>query len=510
MRKGSLGRRFVATLVIGEVVFALIIGVTVGTFGVLTAARLREEAIGQISGVVAAGLMPSVADQQEPQVKAQMASILEAAQVEDIESILILDSSGSVIASRGGLRDPLIDRPQKPEGPLSFIQNEQVVEQPIVIDGLEVASVYVKFAPPGLFETIRAPAGAVGLVLLAVVIVSGPWATWLVMRELAEPLADLGDYACRIADGDLETDVPPAVAGEIGDLQGTLKRMAEQLKERDDRLRGSYDNLTEAYLSLERAKLEIEQLAIVKSDFVAIASHEIRSPLSTITLYAERLQGGEISELDEATLDAVTAIGSASTRLGRVVSDLMDSALLERGLMPIEFRDVWLDEVVAEAVQDAGVLAQSRGGTARLDGDIPDLVIFADSLRLRQVFDNLLSNAIKYSPPGSEVVVRVHAGDDRLDVDVVDRGRGVPEAQLDRLFTLFGRVDFGDSRDTAGLGLGLAISARIVEAQGGHLSFRPNEDGQGSIFSVRLPRDGSSAPASGRTVISVVGERADA
>lgn len=289
-----------------------------------------------------------------------------------------------------------------------------------------------------------------------------------------------------------------------------MKRMAGQIKERDDRLRGSYVDLAGAYLSLDRAKQEIEQLALVKSDFVAIASHEIRSPLSTISLYAERLQGGEMGELDEATLDAVTAINSASTRLGRVVSDLMDSALLERGLMPIEFRDVWLDEVVREAAHDASAVAESRGGAVRLDGDIPDSVIFADGLRLRQVFDNLLSNAVKYSPEGSEVVVRMHAGDDWIEVDVIDRGRGVPEAQLDRLFTLFGRVDFGDSRDTAGLGLGLAISARIVEAHGGHLSFRPNDDGRGSIFSVKLPRDSSSVPASGHTVISVVGERSDA
>jgi len=156
-------------------------------------------------------------------------------------------------------------------------------------------------------------------------------------------------------------------------------------------------------------------------------------------------------------------------------------------------------------VRDQRAMAQSRGIDVRLEDGTSDAVIRGDALRLRQVLDNLLSNALKYSPGGTEVSVRTREDADFVEIEVVDRGRGVSAEDQHVLFTLFGRVDSGDGRDTAGLGLGLAISARIVEAHGGRLTFRENEEGRGSVFCVRLPRGGPHGELP-RTAIPVVGD----
>ena len=231
----------------------------------------------------------------------------------------------------------------------------------------------------------------------------------------------------------------------------------------------------------------------------------VRSPLSPCT---QSLETGVFTELEAEALEAVEAIGSAAGRLGSIVSDLMDSALLERGLMPIEFGEVWLGELLEGAVKDAQAMARSNGIEVRFEDSISDAVIRGDALRLRQVLDNLLSNAFKYSPRETVVVVRTKADADFVEVEIVDQGRGVPEEDERVLFTLFGRVDSADGRDTAGLGLGLAISARIVQAHGGRLTFRKNEEGRGSVFCIRLPRGGPSTELQS-TTIKMVGEERD-
>ncbi len=483
---GSLGRRVFFALILGELVFAAVLGITIGAFTTLADVRQREIAVRQISSSIAAGLMPMIADQQIDHVEAQLSSILETADVHDVIGISIRDGSGTEIARRGLLDPEAQEDEESPSNPLAVLLEAQLVVQPVVVDGLQVATVFVRFAPPGLGSLV-VPSVAAVLVLISVIIVSLPLTAWKLAADVVEPLDELGTFAAQIAEGDLDAAPPYRRGGEIGELQDSLRTMAEQLKERDDRLHGSYRELETAYHSLEQAKNEIEELSAVKSNFVAVAAHEIRGPLTTVSLYAELLEGGELGALDPPAEEAVAAISSASSRLASIVSDLMDSALLERGLLPISFGEVWLVHLLEDAVKDSGPLSRTYGSSVEVQGEIPDIVVPGDELRLRQVLDNLLSNALKYSPSGTSVAVRATADDDWVEIEVADEGRGIPQGDHKQLFALFGRLDFGDSRDTAGLGLGLAISARIVEAHGGQIHYRANELGRGSVFCVRLP-----------------------
>lgn len=484
----SLSWKVFVALILGELAFATVLGITIGAFTAVSAAQQRQQTMAEVSATIAAGLMPTIADQQQPQVQAQLASILEASAVPEINAICLEDASGRDIACQGDWsRNP--HTATIPKHPLDILLTEQVVSQPVVVDGLTVAYANVRFAPPGL-SALKVPALATLVVLASVMVISVPWTAWRLVVELHEPLEELGAYASRIADGDLVAPAGRQLSGEIGDLQRALTRMAGQLQERRDAIVNSVAELQRANESLGRAKEEIEQLSEVKSNFVAVAAHEIRGPLTTISLYTELLESGESGEIDEQALEAVREIASATYRLTSIVSDLMDSSLLERGLMSVRIEGFGLQPLIEQSVENAQLVSRWREMLIGTDGEIPDISIRCDAGRLRQVLDNLLSNAIKYSPPNTRVLVTARVAGGWVEIDVADQGRGIPRGSEPKLFALFGRLDFGDSRDTAGLGLGLAISARIVEAHGGHLTYRENPEGVGSIFTVQLPLQG--------------------
>lgn len=486
-----LSRKVVVGVLVGELILGVVLAVTIGALASIVLAGQQREATQDITNTLAAALLPVIADQQPSRAEAILANVMESAGLENVECVRVADSSGQTVITHGNVDACMaIDLGTSSDSLWAVLFESRLVSRSIEVDGLEVARVYVSLTPPPLGQTLTVPLAAAGVVLGAIMLVSVPWTLWLVTREVIEPLGGLERYASRIATGEVEPTALSPASEEIGRVQDALESMALQLAEQRDELRDSYAELEEAYASLGTAKEEIEQLARIKEDFVAVAAHEIRAPLATIRLRAEMLETGQRGALDEEALEAVSAIHSAAIRLGSITSDLMDSALLERGMLPIRLGTVWLDELVEEAVRDADTSARQRGISLGLAGELPEMVVRADSLRIRQVIDNLLSNAIKYSFENGEILVAGKDLEDEVSIEVSDTGPGIDEGARDRLFTLFGRIDFGDSRQAAGLGLGLAISASIVEAHGGTVTVRANEGGRGSVFVVTLPKSG--------------------
>jgi signal transduction histidine kinase len=331
-------------------------------------------------------------------------------------------------------------------------------------------------------------------VLVSVALVSAPWTAWLVLREVIEPVQNLKDASQSLADGERNLDLQIDGENEIAYLALALNDLSAQLMEREARLEESLARVGEAYEVESAAKRELEELMRMKSDFVAVAAHEIRTPLAVMRLYADMLVGGELGELGSDANEVAISMQSAAARLGAIVCDLQDAALLERGMVAIEGRAITLDALVASACDDADALASSHG--VRVVYQCPDrpLEMCGDAVRIRQVIDNLVSNAVKYSAGADQVTVRCFAHDGELMVEVADRGRGIPKERSGSLFKLFGRIDSSDNRDTVGLGLGLAISGRIVEAHHGRIEWRDNEEGSGTVFRVTLPRGFDSLP----------------
>lgn len=218
----------------------------------------------------------------------------------------------------------------------------------------------------------------------------------------------------------------------------------------------------------------------LQQEFLAMASHELRHPVTAIKGYAQLMhRRGTYTEL------SVETILKQAERLERLIGDLMMAA-------QIEARRLDLRPVEADLVAEARAAVQQMLSTDRpihLEAVEEPVPVLVDRERLGQVLANLLSNAGKYSPAGSEIWVRVARGDGEASVEVSDRGVGIPADALPHLFSRFYRVA-ATSGGAKGLGLGLYICRELVEAHGGWIGVE-SEPGVGSTFTVRLPLRGS-------------------
>jgi two-component system OmpR family sensor kinase len=222
--------------------------------------------------------------------------------------------------------------------------------------------------------------------------------------------------------------------------------------------------------------------------FVADASHELRTPLTTIRGFAELYrQGAAGSAEDGARL--VRRIENEAARMGLLVEDLLLLARLDHE-RPIELAPVELPVLAADAVQAARATAPERTIELDVAPGAGNLVVLGDDARLRQVIGNLMTNALTHTPPAASITVRLQEGPGHTaELDVIDTGPGLSDAQAERVFERFYRADAARTRRAGGApgtGLGLAIVAAIVSAHRGNVDVH-SERGRGATFRVRLP-----------------------
>jgi len=291
-----------------------------------------------------------------------------------------------------------------------------------------------------------------------------------------------GLASCRIVlgevAGDERTAAVPLLRGE--ERLGTLLVPAPA-RAAGDATRPALEALLAAALERERLVREVvETRALRRSDEIKTAvlravSHDLRSPLTAITTGAEALGSPSLSEQERTELAA--GVTRESARLARVVDKLIELSRLQAGTA--EPRRDWtsVEEVLREAVDDAGLPADRV--RLAVDRDLP--LILADAAQLERAFANLLENAGRHGA-GEPISVRARVSGGRLLVRVVDRGPGIAPADRERIFEPF----FRGGADTEGSGLGLAIVKGFVEANGGHVHVE-SLPGQGASFVVALP-----------------------
>ncbi len=222
----------------------------------------------------------------------------------------------------------------------------------------------------------------------------------------------------------------------------------------------------------ERKRLERTQ-----QDFVAMAGHDLATPVTVLRARAQLMQRRQV--YDE---EAIRAIIEQTARMERLLSDLRELAHLEVGHVPLRRTSVALGDLAREAAERVQV--QATAHAVRVETAETSIRGEWDRDRLAQVLDNLLSNAVKYSRAGSEIVVRVETIGNEARVSVVDQGDGIPAETLPRLFERYYRAD--RSGISSGLGLGLYIARMLVEAHGGRI-WAESAPGPGSTFTVALP-----------------------
>jgi two-component system OmpR family sensor kinase len=305
------------------------------------------------------------------------------------------------------------------------------------------------------------------LVTIGVALAAGALALWLVRIGL-RPLETMGTTAGAIAGGDLSRRVEPADgATEIGRLGTSLNAMLAQIEAAFDERRASEERLRR---------------------FVGDASHELRTPITSIRGYAELFRRGASTRPDDLER-SMSRIEAEAERMGVLVDDLLLLARLDQG-RPLEREHVDLRNVVTEAFDAARAIDPDRVLEADLDGTA---VVLGDAGRLRQVVDNLLENARVHTPSGTPTHITLRADDEGAVLTIADEGPGMDTEVASKAFERFYRGDPARARSTGGAGLGLAIVSAIVGSHGG--SVRVLDTDTGTTIEVHLPgTEAAAAP----------------
>ncbi len=226
----------------------------------------------------------------------------------------------------------------------------------------------------------------------------------------------------------------------------------------------------------------------MKSTFVSVVSHELKTPVALIKGYAETLRREDVEWDRETVQESLDVIGEEADRLTQLIDSLLEASRIQAGGLTLEPTDVHLPRLAEKVVDGFRTqMGQDPIHTFELDfpPDFPP--VWGDPERLREVLSNLVSNAVKYSPEGGTVWIGGRADQAGVTVYVADEGIGIPAEEQDRIFERFHRVDSGLHRRTEGTGLGLYLVKAIVDAHGGRV-WVESAPGRGSIFMFRLPR----------------------
>jgi signal transduction histidine kinase/DNA-binding response OmpR family regulator len=273
---------------------------------------------------------------------------------------------------------------------------------------------------------------------------------------------------------------------------------------------------------LEEQQRTAREAMRTKNDFLANMSHELRTPLNAIIGFSELLYDGKVGGLEARHQQYIGHILTSSRHLLQLINDILDLARVDAGQMVFAADPVDLDRLARQVRDVLRSMAARKRLHVSIDIDPRVGQIVGDAARLKQVLYNYLSNAIKFTPEAGRIVVRVlPAGDDMFRLAVEDTGIGVRPEDLGRLFVEFQQLDGSTAKMHQGTGLGLALTRRIVEAQGGVVEVQ-STPGHGSTFSATLPRRVATstevvvvsraaepAPGSGPNILVVEDEPSD-
>jgi signal transduction histidine kinase len=233
----------------------------------------------------------------------------------------------------------------------------------------------------------------------------------------------------------------------------------------------------------EQERAHYTRLTKIKDDIVASASHDLKNPLTSISIVLELMQ--RYLAQDEKAQDYLERLRLSTDKMTSLITDVLDLARFETG-HGLEPQPVLSLSFIQNTIHQHEVMALDKNINLKFDAKISDIVAMFDPTQIRRVMDNLISNAIKYTPRGGTIEVNVEQEDDEMVIRIVDTGSGIAKEDLPHVFDRFYRVKNGAKIDQEGTGLGLSIVKSIVEQHGGKI-WVASEPEKGSIFSFTLP-----------------------
>lgn len=245
------------------------------------------------------------------------------------------------------------------------------------------------------------------------------------------------------------------------------------------------DKLSKIYARERKARDEAVEANRTKDFFLAIVSHELRSPLNAILGWTKILLTRNVDS--ETHRSALETIERSARSQAKLIEDLVDSTRIASGKLRLEFRPTNLYEIIKNVLNSQKPSAEAKDIALEFQAERPVMQVFGDMVRLQQVFSNIVSNSIKFTPKGGKVQIGIFSHHNKVKVFVTDNGTGISAETLPHIFRQFAQGDEKISADRSGLGLGLSISKILVEKHKGKIKAESKGIGHGSTFTVELP-----------------------
>jgi len=289
--------------------------------------------------------------------------------------------------------------------------------------------------------------------------------TYVIAKNITSSIEKLAAGAQFLAEGDLSTRLDASSNDEVGALAGAMNTMAEELEQAFRRQR------------------ELQQ---ARKDLIASVSHDLRTPLASMSAMVEAISDGVVS--DEKTIQAYcTNISSEVEHLSLLIDDLFELSRLDSGTLELQLQPSSVEEMLSSVLES--MKAQTDGHTLTLNNtsNIKVDPVMVDPHKIQRVLYNLVQNAIRHTPSDGTISLEIQDAGPDVQIDVVDSGQGIAHEDKDQVFDRFYRGEKSRSREFGGAGLGLAIAKGIVEAHGGRIWVN-SQPGVGSRFSFSLPK----------------------
>jgi signal transduction histidine kinase len=365
--------------------------------------------------------------------------------------------------------------------------------------GQKVLSTWATVAPVGWKVFVEQPESAVfapvrgkiwrTALLLTAFLAAGIGLSVLLARRLVRPVKQMRTAAARIGAGAYDERIELRRRDELGGLADDLNRMAASLQASvrglEQKVEERTRELQEALAELSHKGRQLEVASEHKSNFLANMSHELRTPLNAIIGFSQVLRQrlfGEINAKQEEYLDDILSSGN---HLLSLINDVLDLSKVEAGQVELEVAPFSLREALERGVLMVREPAVKHGVQLSLELAPGVDLVDGDERRVLQIIFNLLSNAVKFTPEGGSVVVASSRVNGEVQVSVTDTGPGIAPEDLERIFEEFQQTAVGVEQGE-GTGLGLALSKRLVELQGGRI-WVESDPGHGSRFVFTLP-----------------------